>query len=220
MKLLQTPHDVELRTRLISYYHQNMQAEPWQRHVLWLIEYHPDAPVFSLSASMTSLSEKWTGLNHQSTTDRSKELWLRHTANPQASTIVLANAAVALAETDPAISLSLIKRTRQKDPADPQWVQWLGAEYATAVRISFARGSRIMGWSGTGGITRRPGFFVPVELADSLKKELDTSTDQALLKSTADELLLMIRGDLHPPTDEASKSDAFARSLLARLNRR
>src|SRR5262249_27746527 len=138
--------------------------------------------------------------------------------NPKAAPTVLANAATALAGTSPATSLALMKRIRQIDPHDPQWVTWLGREYATGVRISFARGFQNMGWySGpSGGITRRPTFFMQVDLADAMKKELEVSTDAALLKSTGEELLMMTRIDLHPPNDEASKSDGFARSLLAR----
>ena len=46
--------DVAARVRLISHYYQQMIAEPRARHILWLIENHPEAEIFQIASDVTS----------------------------------------------------------------------------------------------------------------------------------------------------------------------
>src|SRR5690242_9748302 len=54
-QLASHPQDVAARVRLISYYYQQMIAEPRARHILWLIENHPEAEVFRIAPDVTSV---------------------------------------------------------------------------------------------------------------------------------------------------------------------
>ena len=68
-QLASHPQDVAARTRLISYYYQQMIAEPRTRHILWLIENHPEAEVFRIAPDVTSFEVAWHGLNSAANRD-------------------------------------------------------------------------------------------------------------------------------------------------------
>jgi hypothetical protein len=91
--LASNPHDVTARTRLISYYYQRMIAEPRTRHILWLIENHPEANVFRVAPSVTDMIFRvWTGLNTRAGHERAMELWRQQTERHPANVRILGNA--------------------------------------------------------------------------------------------------------------------------------
>lgn len=81
--IIKNPHNIAARTRLISYYYQQMIADRRARHVLWLIEEHPEAEIFRVASDVAGLSHTWHGLNRASDGDRARVLWLRAAALPQ-----------------------------------------------------------------------------------------------------------------------------------------
>jgi hypothetical protein len=216
--LAANPQDVPARVRLISYYYQRMIAEPRSRHVLWLIENHPEANIFRVAADVTSMKfPDWTGLNTQAGYERAKALWLKQTLRYATDTRILANAADA-SVLEPDVRLRLVRRLRVLEPKNPEWSTWLAVVYARASRdVFFARepgsGSRDF----TGPPNLRSGFTTPLPMAAELKKELETSSDAALVGETG-ELLTSEAALLRTSrtTPEIAASDAFGKSLLKR----
>jgi hypothetical protein len=187
-ELQQDPENLSARIRLISHYTQRMvQPERRTAHLLWLIEHHPDLDVFQTGHHVTSVSADYTGLNSPDNVERARILWLHQTERFATNPNVLANAATAFAGTDPVLAVEFVQRARAADPDNPEWLDWLGAIYAKAARISLARGPIVFqaGRTGTTHFT----FLLPLPQSHLLRRELDTSVDAALLAATAAELL-------------------------------
>jgi hypothetical protein len=212
------PQDVSARVRLISYYHQQMIAEPRIRHILWLIENHPEANVFRVAADLTAMRfPDWTGLNTQAGYERAKALWKRQTERYPTDTRILANA-VDASVFEPDARLRLVRQLRVLEPNNSEWTTWLAAVYARASRdVFFAREPG----SGSRSVAGRPylrlGFTTPLPMAEELKMELETSTDAALVGETG-ELLISAAAlvETSRSTPELAASDAFGKSLLKR----
>ncbi len=220
--LARDPHNVAARVRLISYYYQRMIAEPRARHVLWLIENHPEANVFRVAGAVTDMRfPGWAGLNTQAGYDRAKQLWLQQTERHPADTRILANAAAALS--DPEIQLRLVRQARAVEPGNPEWTTWLASTYARAVRdVLFAHepgtGSRSFTGAGRQRGSVWSGIQMPLPMAEHLMAELETSNDAALVEETGEllveEMALLQR--VGSETPEMAPSAAFGRSLLER----
>ena len=98
-ELSRNPDNVPLRVRLISYYAQYVLEEPKARHVLWLIENHPDADAFQDAPTIMRLSS-----DRRADYARQQALWQQQASRFSKNTKVLSNAAMALAG-DPEIAL-------------------------------------------------------------------------------------------------------------------
>ena len=112
-QLASHPQDVAARVRLISYYYQQMIAEPRARHILWLIENHPEAEVFRFASDVTSLEVTWHGLNRAADSDKARALWLRQAERFSTDTAVPANAAQAFPVEE---SIRVLRRLRMLGP--------------------------------------------------------------------------------------------------------
>jgi hypothetical protein len=220
-ELVSDPQNVAARTRLISYYYQQMIAEPRARHILWLIENQPQAEVFGLASGLTHMSPGWAGLNSASDWDRARALWLRQTERFPNDAKVLFNAAQALPAED---SLRLIGRARALEPANSVWTVNLAMMYARAVReVFYARDPAGGARSFTG--SRKYGSVRPMRLpsatlplAETMMKELETSGDAELVGVTGEllveEIHLIGRGGTETP--EMASSAEFGRRLVER----
>jgi hypothetical protein len=218
-ELVRDPDNVAARVRLISYYHQQMIAEPRARHILWLIENRPEAEVFRVASSVTGMWPDWTRLNRQADWERARALWLRQAERYPKNTRILANSAQALPLED---SLVLIRRARAVEPGNPEWSACLAMVYARAVRdVFFARqpgdGSRrFAGVGSSGGVRLR--FNAALPMAEKLMMELESSADTALVGGTGEllvkEMSLLRRNGTDTP--EMVDSAVFGRRLLER----
>jgi hypothetical protein len=212
------PHNVAVRTRLISYYTQAMIPQPRQRHILWLIEHHPEADVFQ-EATVTDLAPNWTGMNDASSYERSRGLWLDHTRRDNVSPKVLRNAAIALAGPNPQMSLQLMRRGRDAEPTNSMWLHWLAWTYSLAVRTTIAGGwMNLRAFAGPGRGRDLPApLRLPLAESEQLKKELESSTNVSLLVATAEVLLdeMNILGNSSPAPD-VRESRLFGEDLLRR----
>ena len=141
-QLASHPQDVAARVRLISHYYQQMIAEPRARHILWLIENHPEAEIFQIASDVTSLEVTWHGLNSAADQDKARALWLRQLERFSSDTAALASAAPALPVEE---SIPVVRRLRILEPSNPVWTVNLASVYARAVGTSsmpaVARGS-------------------------------------------------------------------------------
>ena len=93
-----------------------MIAEPRTRHILWLIENHPEAEVFRIAPDMTSFEVIWHGLNSVADRDKARALWLRQLERFSSDTAVLAGAAQALPVEE---SIQIVRRLRMLGPSNP-----------------------------------------------------------------------------------------------------
>ncbi len=143
-------------------------------------------------------------------------LWLKQTQRYATDTRILANA-VDASVLEPDVRLRLVRQLRVLEPNNPEWTTWL-AVYARASRdVFFAHepGSGSRGFAGRPNL--RSGFTTPLPLAEELKKELETSSDAALVGETGE--LLTSEAALLGATrnaPEIAASDAFGKSLLKR----
>jgi hypothetical protein len=226
-QLERDPDNVGIRATLISYYTQYIIPEPRAKHVLWLIEHHPDADIFSIAAGLTSTAPHYAGLNSPETIERGRTLWLAQAERLSSNSKVLANAAMALASSDSMAALDLIRRARRAEPANSEWVNWLGAIYARAVRASFAGGpDKLHGMSAqSADRNARDGFAVPAAESEALKAELETSTDVELLRAAGQALVFESRvltsasagiPRIATGSEEYAASGAFGERLLQR----
>jgi len=216
--LVGDPHNVAARTRLISYYYQQMMAEPRTRHVFWLIENHPEAQIFQIASDVTDMSQR---LNSDSDRNRAQALWLRQIERFPNNTLVLSNAAQALPLE---ASIRVMGRLRVLEPDKPGWTVNLARVYARAVRDAFftrdpGDGRRCF----TSSVKYRetPVMRLPVATpaaAERMENELKTSKDASLVGVTG-ELLVEERGLLRRPerdTAEMVNSADFGKRLLER----
>ena len=221
-QLASHPQDVAARTRLISYYYQQMIAEPRTRHILWLIENHPEAEVFRIAPDVTSFEVAWHRLNSAADRDKARALWLRQLERFSSDTAVLANAAQALPVEE---SIRVVRRLRMLEPSNPVWTVNLASVYARAVRDVFYASSPTQ-WRAMGGPVRYRDMWqmrlpgAGPELAEKLKSQLETSSDAALLGVTGELLIeqLAVLGEQGQMPYEA-KSAAFGKQLLERARR-
>src|SRR4051812_11816297 len=133
-QLAKDPQDVAARTRLISYYYQQMIAERRAHHILWLIENHPDVQVFLIASDVTQMAPGWHGLNSAADWEKARMLWLRQAERFSSHPTVLANAAQALPVED---SMRLMQQLRSLEPSHAVWTVNLARIYARAVRDVF-----------------------------------------------------------------------------------
>ena len=199
-----------------------MISEPRSRHILWLIENHPEAEVFRIAPDVTSFDVAWHGLNSDAGRDKARVLWLRQAERFSSDTSVLTNAAQALPVEE---SIRIVRRLRMLEPPNPVWTVNLAIVYARAVRDVFYASSptqrRVMG--GTVRYRDMWQMRLPAartDLAEKLKSELETSSDAALV-GVAGELLveqLVVLGE-QGQTPDVVKSAAFGKQLLERARR-
>jgi hypothetical protein len=186
------PHDVATRTRLISYYYQQIINEPRNRHVLWLIENHPEAPIFDVASSVANMAPGWNKRTTDAEWERAIVLWRRQVERFPNHVGVLSNAAQALPFED---SFRLIGRLRALEPGRSEWVVSLARLYERAVRdAAYARnpgdGNRGFASSRKHRETRLL-FMAGPDRAGSerMENELKTSNDVALVGTTGELLV-------------------------------
>jgi hypothetical protein len=213
------PENLAAHVRLLSYYTQYIvRPELRSKHLLWLIEHHPDSDVFQLSTVVTAIVPDYSGVDSPDI-EKARTLWLQQAERYATNAKVLANAVTVLGGSDGNIRLELLKRLRALEPQNPEWLEWQAGVYATAVRVSFADGSpRVRALQNANNNAHFP-FNLPVVESQLLKSELESSSDVALLGSTADSLLGEIArlksGFVADPEIEAS--EAFAKQLQVRV---
>lgn len=189
--LLANPDDVAARGRLIAYYYRNGARAPRLKHILWLIEHHPESEIAGFSS--TGISPTGGILNDAADYRRARELWLDQTRRNPADARVLANAANFFSQpaADAATAEELLKQLRRLDPKNQIWAQRLASLYVGAIL--------------------RPGSFDP-GVVEQFKTELEASTDGMLVVTTGRQLA-SIRSQ---PPELAAPAIEFGQRLLKR----
>ncbi len=178
-RLEDNPEDLTARSTLLAHYFLNAMREPRVKHVFWLIENHPEAPLLrSRTAGMMSSWDPLELLNTPADYERARALWFvqvdRYANDPR----VLSNAATFFGYTsrDCDQTERLLKRGRELEPGEREWVQRLAMLYAAAVTTALADNP------GAGPRIANPAFNQRV------MAEMTSAMDPALLKAVGDNL--------------------------------
>lgn len=133
-------NDVDSRTKLLGYYFLRTVEEPeskkaQRKHILWLIEHRPDAPILELP---------YAQLDPVIDTDAyavAKNLWQQHIENDPENLELLANIASFFFIHDRDSAIDALQRGAKLDPQNPSWPNKLGQIYLMEVdyRTSKAR---------------------------------------------------------------------------------
>ncbi len=124
------PEETALRAKLLSHYFQFAERGPYVEHLFWLIEHHPESPVFETRAAL--LPRPPVPLVTQEDYERGKTLWLdqvrRHPDDPR----VISHAVDALRGDFPAAE-DLLLRSRAAHSEQAQLTRMLANLYAGAL---------------------------------------------------------------------------------------
>jgi tetratricopeptide (TPR) repeat protein len=220
--LAQTPDDLNGRARLMGYYFasgsQSLGAEARiqtrRRHILWLIRNHPDSAL--LMTSEATIDPRGHSLADPEGYEQAGKAWLEQTAKNDASTALLGNAGRFFFLPGKAHAAEFYARARKLEPENAMWVMMQGRVMAFAI-------VGIMGMNQNGF----PGPADPAEagsdFAKSIRRELETTKDTALMKAAAGELMgrgFMAQSMARSMTGARPPVDALelAESLLKRAH--
>jgi tetratricopeptide (TPR) repeat protein len=138
--LVGTPDDLQARTRLLGFYFGGAArlygAETAiahrRRHILWLIEHHPDSEVAGLSEA--TIDPAGHALADRQGYEQAAKLWIEAAQSPRSNAAVLGNAAKFFQLPDKERSAALINQAQKIAPDDKRWSERLGYVYALARR--------------------------------------------------------------------------------------
>ncbi len=111
-KLQVNPEDLDSRTELLKFYSLSQSSENYARHVLWLIENHPD---FRAIDEYGRLVPQGGRLNTPGEYEQAKAAWEAQLAGPHTSGGLLLHAANFLESSDPQRALDLLEEARNLD---------------------------------------------------------------------------------------------------------
>jgi len=138
-QLKTNPEDLATRTRLLGYYFtiaKNQIGVPAtiaarRRHILWLVEHHPDSNL--LDGSDATIDPSGHPLADADGYAKVKVAWLEQTEKHKNSAAVLGRAAWFFKTPDKEIAADLLKRAHSLEPQVPAWSEGLGLVYATGI---------------------------------------------------------------------------------------
>lgn len=128
-KLQKNPDDLSARTMLLGYYgrkafESNEARTKRQKHILWIIQNHPDARIAGLPDS--GLNPVLDGQVYY----EAKNLWLKQADIHNKNTAILGNAANFFLIYDRDVAEDLLKKAKDLEPKNPEWSERLGHLYA------------------------------------------------------------------------------------------
>jgi hypothetical protein len=132
------PEDLSARTKLIGYYYyQWMQpgeegAKAGRRkHILWLIEHHPDSPILNLAE--IPIEETGNSLADPEGYKQARKLWLSQMEARKTDAAMLGNIAKFFQMTDKNLAESALLQAKAAQPHNAQWDWQLGYLYGMAI---------------------------------------------------------------------------------------
>jgi hypothetical protein len=182
-QLKTNPEDLAARTRLLGYYFtiaKNQIGVPAtiaarRRHILWLIEHHPESEVTGLSES--TLDVLGHDLADKEGFEQARALWVKQLELHKDSAEVMTNAAMFFKLPDKALAVQAAERAHEIEPANSERTAQMGFTYAVTIL----------------GVNQMSNTGIPVAvdlaeeqspLAQSVIAKLDKSQDAALLDVT------------------------------------
>ncbi len=120
-KLVEDPEDFSARRDLLVYYGFRDRGAK-AKHVLWIIEHHPE---FSGSGPEMSLDP----IIEESSYRQGKALWLKNVKDNPTNSMILGNAAAYFTISDHATAEELLTKAQILEPQNPAWPERLGQLY-------------------------------------------------------------------------------------------
>jgi tetratricopeptide (TPR) repeat protein len=202
-KVAANPEDVQARSRLLNYYTFSSQSssatrvETRRKHILWLIEHHPDAPVLAEPAG--NLAAAGGPLADPEGVARATQAWQAQLAKPGPGSRVLMRAISFFEYADRAAGLKAVERGIQMYPNERYFLQQKGTLDA---------------WLAA-GVKTAP-FNAPPQLDSALAKSADAERARAELLESRDIQLLAGSLNTLPRFQAAAQlpSRDLARDLL------
>lgn len=207
-KLTKDSENLSLRLRLMSYYMQQVMLEKYAMHAFWLVEHHPDASDLEGSGMMTGIPAPGSE-GHAVLQTRLQALWQEQANRFAGNTRVLRNAATAMSSAQPALALQYVKAARQAEPGNSEWTRWLAKTYANGIRWTFWDEKSMMTFMNEVSDTRNSPFMLPLPMCQAVKREVETSTDAALVGAVGELLIrearLIEQEQVTPDVQEAAR---------------
>jgi hypothetical protein len=144
-------------------------SERWLQQVSRMIEHYPDSKLFREEYTLWVVPPGADSASGPPIRAQLAAVWLRQVERNPASAVI-DNAYRAVVQSDFGAAENLLKRARQRYPADPHWTDLLADLYVSAV-VPAHRHLRMV----------RPELVSP-EIAGRVRRSLDASRDPALLE--------------------------------------
>src|SRR5262249_16548711 len=137
-KLEKSPEDLAIRAQLLGYYYyqwnkvgEDAARAARRRHILWLIEHHPDSPVLSLAE--TPIEENGNSLADPEGYKQARQLWLSQLEARKSDAFLRGNLAKFFQMTDKELAEKALLEAQALQPTNPEWDWRLGYLYAMGV---------------------------------------------------------------------------------------
>ena len=133
------PDDLAARTRLLGFYFRGaarlypreVTIEARRRHIMWLIEHHPDAEASALSEA--TIDAKGHALADPDGYQQASVLWIEQARHHAADVRVLSHAARFFVLSDKERAASLLQQAQSAEPNSREWPARLGYVYALGI---------------------------------------------------------------------------------------
>lgn len=173
-QLQSNPEDLILRSRLLSFYIQTRDAQNYSRHLLWVVEQHPEAQMLDWAMNVAPAAAL---LRQGGDYDSAKALWEQNLINNGNSAEVVYHAGLFFRNSDLQRSVQLFEQARELLPSDPKY---LDAEAGIYVDTYLDRSKRLDVPANQSGDAR-----------DALQSGLQGSRDAALLSRVGSMLVTL-----------------------------
>jgi hypothetical protein len=134
------PDDLAARTKILGFYFRggamrlygrDATIEARRRHILWLIEHHPESEVVALSE--TTIDPAGHGLADKAGYEQVSKLWIEQARRHENSAAVLRHAAKFFQLSDKERAISLLKQAQHAAPANRELSSRIGYVYALVI---------------------------------------------------------------------------------------
>jgi hypothetical protein len=137
-QLEKNPEDLAARAKLIGYYYyQWMQPgeaatkAARRKHILWLIEHHPDSPILNLAE--VAIEDVGNSLADPEGFKQARQLWLSQMETRKTDAPMLGNMAKFFQMTDKNLAESALLQAKSAQPQNAQWDWQLGYLYGMGI---------------------------------------------------------------------------------------
>lgn len=137
-QLDKNPEDLVARAKLIGYYYYQWMKPgeaaaraARRKHILWLIEHHPDSPVLNLAE--VSIEETGNSLADPDTYQQARKLWLSQMEAHKNNAALLGNLSKFFQMTDKPLAESALLQAKAIQPHNGEWDWRLGYLYGMAI---------------------------------------------------------------------------------------
>lgn len=137
-ELEKNPDDLAARAKLLGYYYYEWMLpgeaaakSSRRRHVLWLIERHPDSPVTGLDEA--AIDQNGDNMADPEGYQQARKLWLALMESGKGSPAALGNLARFFQITDKPLAEKALLQARAAQPQNPEWDWRLGYLYGLGI---------------------------------------------------------------------------------------